>query len=127
MIPLLGSVLTGVVAVWFYRRAGGPPRGAGLGARLGAIAAASAFSISALFTVFQVFVFHAQQQSEETMLKFLGTMGANLSDPEILASIHRLFTPSGMILSIILGLIVAAALGAFGGAVAASSRPRPRL
>jgi hypothetical protein len=126
IIPLLGSVLTGVIAVWFYRRAGGIPRNASPGARLGAGAAALAFAISALFTAVQVFVFHAQKESEEAMIKILGNIGANLADPELQASIHRLFTPSGMVFSIVLGLIVSVALGALGGAVAASSRPRPR-
>lgn len=126
IIPLLGSVLTGVIAVWLYRRGGGSYRTAGLGARLGAAAAGLAFAISGLFTAVQVFVLHAQLQSEEAMRKLLSALGADLSDPEIQASIHRLFTPSGMLVSIILGLLVALALGAFGGAVAASSRPRPR-
>lgn len=125
-IPLLGSVLTGVLAVWFYRRAGATPGSARPGARLGGAAAALAFAISASFTVVQVFVFHAQKESEEAMLKFLGNIGANLADPELQASLHRLFTPSGMAFSILLGLIVSAVLGAVGGAIAASSRPRPR-
>jgi len=127
MIPLLGSVLTGVIAVWFYRRSGGPARGAKLGARVGALAAGLAFTISGMLTVVQVFVLHAQQQSEEAMIKLLEALGANPADPDVQASLHRLFTPEGMVISIVIGLAVAVVLGAFGGAVAAESRPRTRL
>ena len=126
MIPLLGSVLTGMLAVWLHRRAGGQPT-ARPAARMGAYAAALALCISAFLTIIQVFVFHARQQSEEAMVKLMTALGANLSDPELQASIHRLFTPSGMIMSFIFGLLFTLVLGAFGGYIASISRPRPHL
>lgn len=127
MIPFLGSVLTGMLAVWFYRRAGGGSVSGSRGAKLGSAGAAVAFAISALYVVLQVFVFHAQVASEEAMTKLMEALGFNLSDPEVQASIHRLFTPSGLASSIVLTLIVSVLLGAFGGLVAAVSRPRRRL
>lgn len=127
MVPLLGSVLTGILAVWFNRRAGGHANNAGTGARLGAAAAGLAFTISAGFTAIQVFVLNAQKETEEATRKLLEALGANLADPRIQEAIQRLFTPSGMALSFLFGLIIAVALGAFGGAVAAASRPRPRV
>lgn len=126
IIPLLGSVLTGMLAVWLHRRAGGHST-ARPAARIGALAAALALSISAGLTVIQVFVFHARQQSEEATVKLLTALGANLSDPELQANIHRLFTPSGMILSFIFGLLFTLVLGAFGGFIASVSKPRSRL
>lgn len=126
MIPLLGSVLTGMLAVWLHRRAGGQPT-ARPAARMGAYAAAVALCISAFLTIIQVFVFHARQQSEEAMVKLMTALGANLSDPELQASIHRLFTPAGMTMSFLFGLLFTLVLGAFGGYIASVSRPRPRV
>ena len=127
VIPFLGSVLTGMLAVWFYRRAGGQPLNGRRGARLGSAAATVAFAISASYLVVQVFVFHAQAASEEAMTRLMAALGANLSDPEVQAAIHRLFTPSGLVSSLVLTLVVSVALGAFGGLLAAISRPRRRL
>lgn len=126
MIPLLGSVLTGMLAVWFHRRAGGQPT-TRPAARIGALAAALGHCISAGLVVIQVFVFNARQQSEEAIVKLLTALGANLSDPDLQASIHGLFTPSGMIRSFIFGSLFALVLGAFGGFIASASKPRPRL
>jgi hypothetical protein len=128
IIPLLGGVLTGALAVFFYqRRARGVALTARSGSRLGASGGAVAFAISALSTVVEVFVFHAQKDSEDAMLKLAATLGANPSSPEIQASIHSLFTPSGMVIAIVFGMIVAVGFAAIGGAVAAAIfRPRSR-
>ena len=126
MIPFLGSVLTGALAVWMYRRSGGFAHHSAFGARLGAAAASLAFFIVGALNAFQILILHAQKESEETALKLFEAIGANTSDPQLLASLRWVFTPSGMIFSIIFGLIVSAALGALGGAITQSSRSRPR-
>lgn len=126
MIPLLGSVLTGMLAVWLYRRAGGHPT-ARPAARMGALAAALALSISAFLTVIQVFVFHARQQSEEALVRLFTALGVNMSDPELQANIHSLFTPSGLMRSFIIALLITLALGGLGGFIVSVSRPRSRL
>ncbi len=127
MIPLIGNVLTGALAVFFYRRAGRVPLNAGSASRLGGAAGAVAFAISSLFTIVQVFVFHAQKESEEAMLKFMASLGVDAANPDIQSSMHRLFTPSGMAVAIVFGMIVAVGLAAIGGALAAAVfRPRSR-
>lgn len=125
MIPLLGSVLTGMLAVWLYRRAGGHPT-ARPATRMGSLAAALALSISAVLTVIQVFVFHARQQSEEALVRLMTALGGNVSDPDFQANIHRLFTPSGLLMSFVVGLLFTLVLGGFGGYIASVSRPRSR-
>jgi hypothetical protein len=126
IIPLLGGVLTGALAVFYYqRRARGSALTARFGSRLGASGGAVAFGISALFMVVEVFVFHDQKNSEDAMLKLAAALAGNPVSPEIQASIHSLFTPSGMAIAIVFGMIVAVALAAIGGAVAAAIfRPR---
>ena len=126
MIPFLGSVLTGILAVWMYRRSGGTPHPSGFGARVGAAAAALAFFIVGATNAFQITILHAQRDSEEAAFKLFEAIGANVSDPQLLTSIHWVFTPPGMVFSIIFGVIVSAVLGALGGAITPSSRPRPR-
>ena len=127
MVPLVGNILTGSIAVLFYRRAGGASLASGPGSRLGGAAGAVAFAISAAFTVIQVFVFHAGKESEEAMLRLMKAIGVDPANPEILDSIHRLFTPSGMAIAIVFGMIIAVALAAIGGALASAvGRPRSR-
>jgi hypothetical protein len=126
IIPLLGSVLTGVLTVFLYYRGGSGTRlTARSGSRLGASGGAVAFAISGLFTIIQIFVFHAQKESEDALLRFVAAMGVDPTSAEIQTGIHVLFTPWGMTISFLFGLIFAVALAAIGGALAAAIlRPR---
>jgi hypothetical protein len=119
IIPLLGIVLTGALAVFFYRRKNQFVVSAALGSRLGGAAGVVAFAINALFITFRIFVFHAQQQSADDFIKVAQRFGLNVADPDMQAIIHNLFTPSGLALTLFFGMIVAVVLGSAGGALAA--------
>ena len=118
MIPFLGIVLTGALGVFFYRRENGFALPAALGARVGGAAGVVAFAINALLITIRIFVFHAQQEYTEAVLKVAQRFGANAADPDIQASIHNLFTPSGLALTFFFGMIVTAVLASVGGALA---------
>ena len=125
MIPFLGIVLTGALAVYFYRRENGFALPAALGSRLGGAAGVVAFAINALLIAIRIFVFHAQQEYTDTILKIAQRFGANAADPDFQASIHNLFTPSGLALTFFCGMIVTVVLASIGGALA-SLFLRPR-
>lgn len=125
MIPFLGIVLTRAVAVFFYRRENGSALPAALGSRLGGAAGVVAFAINALLITIRIFVFHAQQEYTDAILKVAQRFGANTADPDIQASIHNLFTPAGLALTFFFGMIVTVVLASVGGAVA-SLFLRPR-
>jgi len=120
MIPFLGIVLTGALAVFFYRRENGLVLPAALGARLGGAAGIVVFAVNALFTI-PIIVFHAQQECIDGILKIAQRFGVNTVDPNFQAGIHNLFTPSGLAIS----FFVAVALASVGGALA-SLFLRPR-
>lgn len=125
-IPFLGALLTGALAIFFYRRASGTSLNARWGSRLGAAAGTVSFALSAVFTVIQLFVFHAQQRYQEDMLKVLNAFGVDVTDPNVQSVLHQLSTPSGVAISLFFGLILTVALAAIGGALAAAMfRPRP--
>jgi hypothetical protein len=119
LIPFLGIVLTGALAVYLYRREGGSVPAPRVGSRVGAAAGVVSFAISALFTVVRVFAFHAQQQYIEEITKIPAMLGYNPADPDVQATIHGLITPSGMALTLFFGMIFTVLLAALGGAVAA--------
>ena len=125
MIPFLGIVLTGALAVFFYRRENGFALPTALGSRLGGAAGVVAFAINALLITIRIFVFHAQQEYTDTILKIAQRFGANAADPDFQASIHNLFTPSGLALTFFCGMIVTVVLASIGGALA-SLLLRPR-
>ena len=125
MIPFLGIVLTGALAVYFYRRENGFALPAALGSRLGGAAGVVAFAINALLITIRIFVFHAQQEYIDAILKVVQRFGANAADPDIQASIHNLFTPSGLAITFFYGMIFTVVLASVGGALATLlSRPR---
>ena len=66
MIPFLGIVLTGALAVFFYRRESGCVLPAALGSRLGGAAGVVVFAINALLITIRIFVFHPQQEYIDT-------------------------------------------------------------
>lgn len=108
-IPVVGVMLTGGLAVFFYRRKSGfilPPA---LGARLGAAAGVVVFAISGLFTI-AVMALHAQQQCIDSMMATLQRFGFSTTDPQVQASFHNIFTVSGQAVSFF-GLVVFASIG----------------
>jgi hypothetical protein len=119
LIPVLGIVLTGWLALYFYRRERGLAPGAAFGSRLGGAAGVVSFGINSVLILIRLFVLHGQQQFIESMLKIAQAVGYNPADPEIQAAIRNLFTPSGMVLTFFLGLIFTVALASLGGALAA--------
>jgi len=125
MIPFLGIVLTGALAVFFYRRENGFALPAALGSRLGGAAGVVAFAINALLITIRIFVFHAQQEYTDAILKVAQRFGANTADPDIQASIHNLFTPAGLALTFFFWMIFTVVLSSAGGALA-SLFLRPR-
>jgi MFS family permease len=125
MIPLLGMVLTGALAVFFYRRENRVSPATALGSRLGGAAGVVAFAINALMITIRIFVFHAQQEYIDAILKIAQRFGANAADPDIQASIHNLFTPAGLAITFFFGMIFTVVLASAGGALASLiNRPR---
>ena len=125
MIPFLGMVLTGALAVFFYRRENDVSPPTALGSRLGGAAGVVAFAINALMITIRIFIFHAQQEYIDAILKITQKFGANAADPDIQASIHNLFTPSGLVITFFFGMIFTVVLASVGGALA-SLLLRPR-
>jgi hypothetical protein len=118
MIPFLGIVLTGVLAVFFYHRADGVPLSGRLGTRLGSAAGVIAFAISAPLTVVRMLLF--QKESQDDILRIFQSFGLDPADPAIQTSIHRLFTPAGLAMSLFFWMIITLALAALGGAIASA-------
>ncbi|MGO9865243.1 MAG: zinc ribbon domain-containing protein [Terriglobales bacterium] len=127
--PLLGTIFAGALAVYFYRRDAGFPLPPALGSRLGGAAGIVLFAINAITFTVWIFAFHGQQQYIDYLLKILPKFGFNPADPDIQASIHNLFTPSGLAFTFFFGMIFALALASLGGALASlfmrPRRPRP--
>ena len=125
MIPLLGIVLTGALAVYFYRRESRSVPPSALGSRLGGAAEVVAFAINSLMLAVRIFVFHAQQEYIDFLTRFAHTVGANAADPDFQAGIHSMLTPAGLAITFFFGMMIAVALAAVGGALA-SLLLRPR-
>ena len=125
IIPFLGIVLTGALAVVLYRRAGGLFLSAGAASRLGAAAGTVSFAISSFIMVVRIVVFHAQQEYQDVMIKVAQAFGLDPKGPDVQEMIHMLMTPTGRVLTLLFSFIIGVALAAIGGAVAASvARPR---
>lgn len=125
--PLLGVLLAGTFAVFFYRREKGFAPPIGVGSRAGGAAGVISFAINYLIFVIGVFAWHRQQEYTEQMVKLWQKLGVNLSDPDVQNTIHILFTPAGIALTFFVGMIFAVALAAAGGALTALFlRRRPR-
>lgn len=118
MIPFLGIVLTGSLAVFFYRRENGFVLPPALGSRLGGAAGVVSFAINALLMTLRIFVFHAQQEYTDFFLKIAQRFGTNTADPDIKAAIHSLFTPAGLAITLFFWMIIAIVLASIGGALA---------
>jgi hypothetical protein len=127
IIPFIGIVLTGSLAVYLYRRAGGLTLTASAGSRLGGAAGAVSFAISSVFMTIRIVFFHALQEYQDVMLKVASALGLNPTDPEVQDMIHRLSTPSGLAMTLLFSLVIGVALAAIGGALASAVlQPRAR-
>lgn len=120
MLPFLGIVLTGALAVVLYRRAGGSALSAGAASRLAAAAGTVTFAISAFFMVVRIVVFHAQQEYQDAMVKVAQAFGLDPKGPDVQEMIHMLATPTGLALTLFFSFVIGIALAAIGGALAAS-------
>jgi hypothetical protein len=128
MIPVLGIVLTGSLAVYFYRREKGLAPATRIGARVGAAAGVVAFAINSLIIIVRIFALHGQQEYIDAITKIAKALGYNTADPAIHSGIQNLLTPSGLAMTFFFGMIFTVMLAALGGAIAAlffrpSSRP----
>ncbi len=115
IIPFLGILLTGALAVFFYRRKKRSDVPAALGARLGGGAGFVVFAVNALFTI-PIIMFHAQQQCVDSVVQVAQKYGIDTAAPQFQASIRSIFTPSGLATF----FIFAVALASFGGVLAAT-------
>lgn len=119
VIPILGVLLTGALAVYFYRRDRGWEPGTAAGSRLGGAAGVVTFAINSVLILIRIFVFHARQEYIDWILKFAQTVGYNTADPDIQARVHEMFTPAGLTMVFFLVMIFTVALSAAGGAMGA--------
>jgi hypothetical protein len=118
ILPFVGILVTGSIAVYFYRRERGlilPPR---IASRLGGAAGLVAFSITFLAFVVLLFGLHGQQAYIDYLLKNVQTMGRNATDPEMQSAAHFAATPVGIALTYLFGAAVSMLLAAAGGALA---------
>ncbi|MGA7291755.1 MAG: hypothetical protein WBW85_04360 [Terriglobales bacterium] len=118
IIPLLGVVLTGALAVFFYRRANGFVPRAALGSRLGGAAGVIVFAINSAMLTVRIFVFHGQKEYIDFLTQIARSAGLNAADPDIQAVFHTLLTPLGLAISLFFGMIITVALACMGGALA---------
>jgi hypothetical protein len=118
VIPFLGVVLTGYLAVYFYRRENGLVPIVALASRVGGAAGVVAFAINAVLMTVRIFVFHAQQEYIDLLTQIANKVGADASDPNIQIAIRNLFTPAGLAVSLFFWMLIAVALASIGGALA---------
>jgi hypothetical protein len=123
IIPLLGIVLTGALAVVFYRRESGFTLPTALGSRLGGVAGVVVFAINALF-ILLIIVFQAQQKCIDAIATMAQRFGANTADPNFQAGIHNLFTPSGLAISFLVAMVFASVGGALASLFLRPRNPR---
>jgi len=117
-LPFIGIVLTGYLAVYFYRRERGLVPVAALSSRVGGAAGVVAFAINAALMTLRIFVFHAQQEYIDFLTQIARKIGADPADPNIQAGIRNLFTPAGLAASLFFWMLIAVALASIGGALA---------
>jgi hypothetical protein len=127
--PLLGTVLAGALAVYFYHHEKGFALPTALAARLGGAAGIVIFASYAIWFPIWIFLYNGKQVYTDNMLKIDQIIGANPADPIVQASIHFALTPAGIALTLFFVMILILALGSIGGALASLfMRPRgPRL
>jgi hypothetical protein len=124
-IPFLAILLTGALAVFFYRREGALVLPVPLASRLGGAAGVVAFAIDSIVFTIWIFVFHHQQQYIDSFTRFIHLVGADAAIPDPQATIQTLFTPVGLTMTLFLGMVLTVVLASVGGALA-SLILRPR-
>ena len=112
-IPFLGIVMTGGLAVYFYRRESGTLPAPAIAARLGAAAGLVVFAANALATIL-IIVFHAQQECIDSIVEAARKLGIDTASPQFQATIQGLFTPARLAAF----FVIAVLLAAIGGALA---------
>jgi hypothetical protein len=122
-IPFIGLVLTGALAVFFYRRKSGFAPPAILGARLGGAAGIIVFGIGALLAV-AVIALHAQQQCIDMTMATLQKLGMNTADPKIQASFREAFTLSGQVIYFLVAVVFTSVGGALASLLLGPRDPR---
>lgn len=118
MIPFLGIVLTGALAVFLYRRETRLTLPPALASRVGGAAGVVAFAINSVLITLQIFVFHAQQRYADDLMRLAQRFGGSAADADLQASIQNLFTPAGLALTLFFGMIFSVLLASAGGALA---------
>ena len=118
LIPFLALALAGALAVFFYRRESGLALAPALASRLGGAAGLVAVAVQSFFFTIWIFVFHHQREYIDSVTRFVHSIGADASIPDIQASIRSLFTPAGLIVTLFLVMILALVLASVGGALA---------
>jgi hypothetical protein len=113
IIPVIGIVLTGVLAVYLYRRASRVSPPPAMGARLGAAAGIVLFAVNALFIIL-IIVMHARQECIDALVRLCQKFGIDTANAQFQASIGDLFTPVGLAKSFIVALVLTAVGGALG-------------
>jgi hypothetical protein len=111
MIPLLGILLTGGLAVYFYQRASKTVPSALASARLGGAAGIVVFAANALATL-PVILFHAQQQCIDAITEMLHRSGFNGDTSQLQANLHTLLTPEGLAAIFVASSVLASVGGA---------------
>ncbi len=116
IIPVIGIVLTGALAVYLYRRASKISPPPGMGARLGAAAGIVLFAVNAIFII-PIIVMHAQKECIDAATQLMQKFGIDTSNAQFQASIGDLFTPAGLAKSFVIAIVLAAVGGALGAMV----------
>jgi hypothetical protein len=125
LIPFLSVVLAGTLAVYFYRSQSGIVLPTKLASRLGGAAGVVATGIQSLYFIVWIFVFHRQKEYVDSVTRVLHSFGADSSIPDVQASLHTMFTPAGLTVTLVLVMILALLLSSVGGALG-SLWMRPR-
>jgi hypothetical protein len=125
LLPFVAILLAGGLAVFFYRRESGFVLPAALASRIGGAAGVIAVAIQSFFFTIYIFIFHRQQEYIDSVTRFVHSVGGDASASDIQASIRSLFTPAGLIVTLVFVMIVAVVLASAGGALASLFfRPR---
>jgi hypothetical protein len=113
IIPVIGIVLTGALAVYLYRREARMSPAASMGARLGGAAGIVLFAVNAVFII-PIIVMHAQRECIDALTGLFQKFGIDTTNAQFQASIGELFTPVGLLRSFVIAVVLAAVGGAFG-------------
>jgi hypothetical protein len=124
-IPFLAIVAAGALAVFFYRRESGVVLPPASGSRLGGAAGVVAIGMQSIAFTIWILGFHRQQEYIDSVTRFVHSVGADASIPDIQASVRSLFTPAGLAITLFFVMVIALVLASVGGAMA-SLFLRPR-